>query len=466
MSILFLLCLIILTINIISDPLILKFSSRFSIDDENDVMKSLINNYIYTSFIVGSNKQQMEMSIRTQKGSTFLVSASCTDNAKAKKFNHSESVSYNETFPKKTYYMYEYEGAVSTDDFIIYQNNNVKIEMKDYKFMLVNRLWDSYQEYLGGMIGLLLQTSEVGQEQPPEQTDFIKKKKKKNKTNSYVFTLVYEDDFNGKLYVGDYLHEFNKSYSKNDFISTKAGIEDSKVRNWDINIEKIFSENTLVQSKTYLRLYYEYGIIAGTESYKAYINQTFFKNYYEKGICQEKLNLESMAAFDKYKYIVCDKNNFDKTSFQNLSFYNVEMNMNFTLSHEDLFYEYKNKIYFLIIFPIYGITVDYWLMGKPFIKKYKLSLDKDKKIIGLYLNYTESQGEEQEREGTVVGDGNRIKYIVIIIILSLVLIIAIGSLLYYFLVYKKSRKKRANELVDDTDYIAQEENKEEKNMIN
>ena len=111
------------------------------------------------------------------------------------------------------------------------------------------------------------------------------------------------------------------------------------------------------------------------------------------------------------------------------------MNMNFTLSHGDLFYEYKNKIYFLIIFPIYGITVDYWLMGKPFIKKYKLSLDKDKKIIGLYLNYTESQGEEQEREGTVVGDGNRIKYIVIIIILSLVLIIAIGSLLYYFLVY-------------------------------
>ena len=105
-------------------------------------------------------------------------------------------------------------------------------------------------------------------------------------------------------------------------------------------------------------------------------------------------------------------------------------------------------------------------MGKPFIKKYILSLDKDKKIIGLYLNYTESQGEEQKREGTVVGDGNRIKYIVIIIILSLVLIIAIGSLLYYFLVYKKSRRKRANELVDDTDYIAQEENKEEKNMIN
>ena len=93
MSLLNLMCFIIIIINIISEPLILHFSTRFSNGD--DVMKSLINNYIYTSFIVGSNKQQMEMSIRTQKGSTFLVSASCTDNAKAKKFNHSQSESYN-----------------------------------------------------------------------------------------------------------------------------------------------------------------------------------------------------------------------------------------------------------------------------------------------------------------------------------------------------------------------------------
>ena len=85
MSLLNLMCFIIIIINIISEPLILHFSTRFSNGD--DVMKSLINNYIYTNFTVGSNKQQMEMNIRTQRGSTFLVSDSCRDNTLDVKFS-------------------------------------------------------------------------------------------------------------------------------------------------------------------------------------------------------------------------------------------------------------------------------------------------------------------------------------------------------------------------------------------
>ena len=49
-----------------SEPLILEFKTRIPIDKDN-VMKSLINNYIYTNFIVGSNNKQMEMNIITQK---------------------------------------------------------------------------------------------------------------------------------------------------------------------------------------------------------------------------------------------------------------------------------------------------------------------------------------------------------------------------------------------------------------
>ena len=127
--------------------------------------------------------------------------------------------------------------------------------------------------------------------------------------------------------------------------------------------------------------------------------------------------------------------------------------MNFTLSYNELFYEFQNKIYFLIIFPIYGLNVEYWLMGKPFIKKYKLFLDKDKKIIGLYKNYTEIKEQEQEEKNAT----NYTGYIVVIIILVVVLIISIISILYYFLVVKKSRRIRANELDDSTDYISQKD---------
>ena len=139
-----------------SEPLILQFSTRNPIDSTN-VMNSLITNYIYTNFIVGSNKQQMEMCVRTYDSSTFLVSDSCKDNTLAVKFSASESESYSAKSSIKFHLMYEYSAASSTDDFIILQTNNNQIEIKDYEFMLVSSLWDSYQEYFGGMIGLQFQ---------------------------------------------------------------------------------------------------------------------------------------------------------------------------------------------------------------------------------------------------------------------------------------------------------------------
>ena len=99
------------------------------------------------------------------------------------------------------------------------------------------------------------------------------------------------------------------------------------------------------------------------------------------------------------------------------------MELNFSLNYEDLFYEDEKKIYFLIVFPVYYIEVNYWLMGKPFIKKYKLFLDKDKKIIGLYLNYKDYKPEDQNNNG----NKNNTSYIIIIIVLALVLIIYYGG---------------------------------------
>ena len=67
--------------------------------------------------------------------------------------------------------------------------------------MLVSSLWDSYQEYLGGMIGLKFQRVEIYD--TPEKTDLIYQLKEKKLINSSVFSLVYEDDYNGKLFYFD-----------------------------------------------------------------------------------------------------------------------------------------------------------------------------------------------------------------------------------------------------------------------
>ena len=461
MNILIFLCFNIEIINILSEPLILEFYTR-KYNDKN-IMKNLINNDIYTYLYVGSNKQKIEMNIKSQKSSTFVLSESCPDNSKANKFNELNSVTYNATFIRKPYYSYEFkEATLSTDDFLLIQNNNKQIEIKDFTFMLANTMMNNYQEYMGGLIGLKLLTKDDEELNMPEKSSFINQLKEKNIINSYVFALIYDDEFNGKLYVGEYFHSFNKSFSENDFFAMKAGNEKFKVKNWEINIEKMISGNNIVQKKTSLEIYYELGIIAASDSYRDYINNTFFKNYILNGLCHEKINFENIATFKKYTYIECDKKYFDINSFPKLSFFNSEIDMNFTLSPEELFYEYENKIYFLIIFPIYGIAVDYWLMGKIFVKKYNLFLDKDKRIIGLYKNYTKI---EEEKELEITNNANYTGYIVAIVILGLVLITTIISFLYYFLVIKKSRRIRANELDDNTDYIAQEKNEEENNKF-
>ena len=262
--------------------------------------------------------------------------------------------------------------------------------------------------------------------------------------------------------INNYFHQFNNSYSENDFITTKAGNEKFKIKQWEINIDKIIrNKYDIIFNKTYLQIHYEMGIIASPDYYHNYIKNNYFKEYLEKGICKENLNLEDIAIFKKYNYIVCNKSEIKIELFPKLEFYNIEMNFNFTLNYKNLFYEFENKVYFLIVFPVYPITVEYWYIGKPFIYKYKLFLDKDKKVIGLYKNYTKEDNEDNNKKIIIVQNKLNIIYIIIIILL---IIILINVTIYFILKISKNRKKRANELDETYDYSTYSEEDKNKNI--
>ena len=60
-----------------------------------------------------------------------------------------------------------------------------------------------------------------------------------------------------------------------------------------------------------------------------------------------------------------------------------------TLDYQDLFYEYKNSYYFLIIFPNsieenYDEEYNSIILGSPFYKKYNVTFDMKRKLIGVY----------------------------------------------------------------------------------
>jgi hypothetical protein len=125
---------------------------------------------------------------------------------------------------------------------------------------------------MGGMIGLIL----TNKDDIPKDTDFITQLKNNNIIESYVFMLDYKDNYNGILYIGNYFHDINDNYKFDDFKIIKAGHGKSKVISWEIVIEKIYSNDIIVQNNTYLQLHYEMGIIASPDFYHDYIKEKFF----------------------------------------------------------------------------------------------------------------------------------------------------------------------------------------------
>ena len=439
----------------LSESIKIPFTTRFNENEMNkdNVMSKLINNDIISKILVGSNQQQIEMNIKLQKDSTFILSSTCKGNDLSKKFDEKQSTTYEILYLRKKYYMYEFEEATySQDNFILLLNNNKQFILNNFHFMLGNSIWYDKEKKLGGTIGLILSNKD----DIPKDTDFINQLKIKNIIDSYTFMLDYKDNYNGELYIGNYFHEFDENYSYDDFKSFKAGRKNFKVLSWGITVDNIISKNNIIQKETFIEFFYEMGIFASPQFYHKYINETFFKKYYEKGICEEKINKEEIAIFSKYEYIVCDKKGFNIESFPGLIFNHKEENMNFTFSYKDLFYEYENKYYFLVVFPFFSLSdTEYWYIGKPFFLKYKLFLDKDKKIAGVYKNFT----RENEKEIIVLNHKSNVMYKIIIALLIIVLII----ILYYFLIVRRMRKLRANELEDTYSYISK--SKEEKALI-
>ena len=103
-----------------------------------------------------------------------------------------------------------------------------------------------------------------------------------------------------------------------------------------------------------------------------------------------------------------------------------------------LFVKENNEYIFGIVFDEDSAAKDpTWIMGKPFMKKYELVFDLDRKIIGCYKDGADDSGN--------AGKIN-ILFVVLVVILG---IIVIGLVIFIVNYLKKPRKSKAFELDDD-----------------
>lgn len=274
--------------------------------------------------------------------------------------------------------------------------------------------------------------------------------------NSYQWTVKYTKDNEGLVIIGDSPLNYdpmfkNKKYEEHQ---TQA-IGESTTVDFGIDFNEITFGSKDFEIK-HAHFNHDLGVLLVNKIIYEKIKDSFFVNYLgDKKICFEGW------VYEKYGYIYCDSNKFtdsDIKSLPKLIFKQTNMNYIFELNYEDLFSKQKDgRIYFLIVFDLNYKT---FKIGKPFLKKYSLTVDNKKNLITYYRIK-----EENEDNGY-----SRIVWIVILSVFVVILAGTTGFFAYKFI--KKKNKKRANELDEDYEYLGKEnsgknsENKNGENSIN
>ena len=136
----------------------------------------------------------------------------------------------------------------------------------------------------------------------------------------------------------------------------------------------------------------------------------------------------------------CNKD-LDTSSIQPLKIEIKEMEYTFELTEKELWEYVGDYKYFLVIFREYYFFEDEWTLSKPFLKKYPLIFDKEKKIIGFIKNKNIKSS---------------LNFFDIKTFFMLILFILVISLLW-FISYNyhkliKPKKKRVVELSEEAEY--------------
>ena len=133
-------------------------------------------------------------------------------------------------------------------------------------------------------------------------------------------------------------------------------------------------------------------------------------------------------------YVCDDFININK--LDDLKFISEELKYEFIYKPKDMFIKQNKKLFFIIGFTDYWRKQ--WFLGYQFLTKYQIIFNQDKKIIGFYIKQN----------------------LPINLIISIIFgFIIVGLIIYIYKILKTKRKIRANELIEDFDYLPQNLNK-------
>ena len=455
----------ILFIQVLSNYVILPFNSK-KINSSSFISET---NY-YTLLSIGQPQKTIEIYLILNQYNFYLGKGLCQLNS------FSDYLPYeSESF--KNYSDYEhYVGDIknatnATENYILYINDldlKQNISIKDMQFYYgisrqANKI--DYNEKICGIIGFNI----YYMNQKYKDNYFTYILKQKNITSSYSFSFIFYNNYtknifsknnqnNNYLIIGMNETEIQKLFNTND-LRTVTVTKTVSSNDWRITIDEIFLncynytnkniEKKILSSNIIVTFDNKFDYIIAQKSDFALIQDYFFKEYIEKNICT--LNLESYNY-----YISCDINfKSEINKFPDINFMIRDINFTFTLTYEDLFIEFNQKIYFMLVNELFHTY--YWTLGNIFLKKFPLIFDYDKKIITL-INLENNIDKVKDSKFDI--------YYLLFIIGGICVTVGISfGVIFGKIMWDKNRKKRANELADDYEYITKEDNDKEQRLF-
>ena len=170
--------------------------------------------------------------------------------------------------------------------------------------------------------------------------------------------------------------------------------------------------------------------------------EQLFNQFFKEKICEKYIPEYQLSTVGCKKKQFLEKTNNLK-NLPSLTFHVKQNNLNITFTPNDLFRIEGDDIYFLIAHHSYKDSQCY--VGTIFLKKYHTIFDVDSKQIKILKNI--KIGNDKQK-----GNGIKIFFIIFLSILFSGIIFGFVGLKYGKKIYQ-ARKKKANELDDNYDYM-------------
>ena len=440
--------------NIYCQYITLKFKTNINLNsiNEENYMKSAVEQQIYVDFNVGESNQVIPMTLKTMKYPTFIVSSNSSEEDISIKYDETKSpnsLKYLNKEEIKNLFIYDFTQGYYVSDTLTFDPSS---KYNNFSYILATKM-NGVVKNISGEIGLSKKTETKNNYIYPQSTNFLQQLLENKKIARKNFGIKYDSEYEGRFIIGTTLSEIDSSYKdeKSITIEIDDNVPNNNKENWLIkfNIQFNKEESEEYRENSYGFLQYEIGLIFGSKNY----HNNFISNYFQSKGCTE--NLINSSPYSFYQYTCYNQNQFSDFPELNLSFDN---NYTFSFNKNDLFKKIGSKYFFLVVFQATQMDVNYWRLGQLFFKKYPTFLfEEEEGKAGKILYYTTNKekgddGRNTDDEGDPSStddkdnDGGNVGLVVSLsIIIPLIVIVAIAFFVYHY----RRRNKKAEELLSD-----------------